>query len=197
MKAILEQDRIIHITEQGNVEIGSIPKGVGLERLRFDGKKVVDLADLDEIWVKPLDQGFFELHVVEVLGAQLVTMAYKNRKYLVVNNNGIIRVKAVQEIENEKIEKQNRYLKNRLRQNFKHEIGEIEDQLADAYKLIHLLILAVISDDQLAKDFLTENLSNFKTTYPAEKTANHLTEIIPKIKFLMEAYYIEKGKFHD
>ena len=41
MKAFVQDDLIISITEEGNTEIGSMPKGVGLERLRFDGEKVI------------------------------------------------------------------------------------------------------------------------------------------------------------
>jgi len=97
MKAVLENDIIVHITERGDTEIGQIPKGVGLERLRWDGKKVVDLADLDQIWVEERN-GVFILHAVEVPGAQKVSMTYADRKKL-TRDADLIRLKSVNEIE--------------------------------------------------------------------------------------------------
>ena len=88
MKAVVKQDIIVHITERGDTEIGKLPKGVGLERLRWDGTKVVDLADLDEIWVEHKN-GAFILHAVEVPGSQLVKMHYRDRKRLTMDKGKI------------------------------------------------------------------------------------------------------------
>lgn len=52
MKATLDRDIIVHLTPHGATEIGNLPTGAGLERLRFDGKKVVDLASLSTIKAK-------------------------------------------------------------------------------------------------------------------------------------------------
>lgn len=79
MKAILDGDRIIGFSSGGDVEVGPIPKGVGLERLRWDGEKLVDLWDLDEMWVKPKGNSF-SMHAVEVPGSRKVRMKYKDRK---------------------------------------------------------------------------------------------------------------------
>ena len=97
MKAFVQDDIIINITEEGDTEIGSIPKGVGLERLRFDGEKVVDLADLSEFWVLPT-LGGFELHCIEVVNSHLIQMTYSDRKFLTLNS-GSIRLKTPEEIE--------------------------------------------------------------------------------------------------
>jgi len=35
MRAVLDRDIIVHLTPHGDTEIGRIPPGVGLERLRF------------------------------------------------------------------------------------------------------------------------------------------------------------------
>jgi len=97
MRAVLENDIIVHITERGDTEIGQIPKGVGLERLRWDGKKVVDLADLDQIWVEERN-GVFILHAIEVPGTQKVSMTYADRKKL-TRDADLIRLKSTNEIE--------------------------------------------------------------------------------------------------
>ena len=64
MRATVNQDVIVHVTPHGIAEIGNLPTGVGLERLRFDGKKIVDLASLDEIWVEPVPGGGTILHAI-------------------------------------------------------------------------------------------------------------------------------------
>jgi len=97
MRATLDKDIIVKIG--GPTEIGRLPKGVGLERLRFDGKKIIDLATLDEIWVEEKN-GVFILHAIEVPGSQLVRMRYADRRKLVKDGNKI-RLKTAEEIEAE------------------------------------------------------------------------------------------------
>jgi len=96
MKAIVNKDIIVHITERGDTEIGRLPRGIGLERLRWDGSKVVDLADLDKIWVEHKN-GAFILHAIEVPGSQLVKMTYKDRKRLTIED-GKIRLLTAEEM---------------------------------------------------------------------------------------------------
>jgi len=96
MKAIVDKDIIVHITERGDTEIGHLPRGIGLERLRWDGSKVVDLADLDKIWVEHKNEAFI-LHAIEVPGSQLVKMTYKDRKRLTVED-GKIRLLTAEEM---------------------------------------------------------------------------------------------------
>jgi hypothetical protein len=57
MKASLDRDIITSISRHAGTEIGRIPPGVGLERMRFDGKQLVDLATLGEIWMEPIPGG--------------------------------------------------------------------------------------------------------------------------------------------
>jgi hypothetical protein len=89
MRAIVREDRIIKITEKGNVEIGLLPK-VGLERLRWDGERIIDLANLAQIWVRH-EGGYFSLHCKEFPKTQLISMTYKDRKALVIRD-GLITV---------------------------------------------------------------------------------------------------------
>lgn len=100
MRAVLDGDVIVKLTikEDIGTEVGPLPKGVGLERLRFDGKKVVDLAELSEMWVEQKG-GAFVLHAIPVPNAQLVQMRYQDRKSL-SNDAGEIRLKT--ELEKQK-----------------------------------------------------------------------------------------------
>jgi len=85
--------------ENGGVEIGSIPKGVGLERMRWTGSKLVDLNNLSEIWCE-YTSGGFRLHAIQVPHSQLVVMNYKDRKKL-WNDNGTYKIKSDEQIQNE------------------------------------------------------------------------------------------------
>ena len=96
---ILDEDMIVAVgsDENAGVEIGNLPPGVGLERLRWDGKNVVDLQGLTEMYVKEFN-GAYSLHAVQVQGSELVPMTYGDRKNLKTDPaTGIIRVKTQQE----------------------------------------------------------------------------------------------------
>jgi len=82
------------------IEVGSVPKDVGLERMRWDGEKLVDLFELSSMWVE-LNGGVFILHCIQTPNSQLVEMEYKDRKKL-WNNNGIFEIKTSvqEEVEN-------------------------------------------------------------------------------------------------
>lgn len=96
MKGLLENDIIRHVNANGPDEIGPLPKGVGLERLRFDGIKVVDLGTLSEIWVEE-QNGVMVLHAIEVPGSRKVVMQYRDRKRL-ISENGMIRLMSTTEM---------------------------------------------------------------------------------------------------
>ena len=100
MKVSLRNYDIINkINVPDGVEIGSIPKGVGLERVRWDGQKLIDLFMLHSIWVEYIN-GAFILHCIEVPKSQSVTMEYKDRKKL-WNDNGVYSIKTNEQAQNE------------------------------------------------------------------------------------------------
>jgi len=88
---IFDYDRIAAVTLKGGVDVGTIPRGKSLEQLRWDGEQLVDLADLDHIWVVRAN-GVCTLHAIEVPGAQLVAMTYAQRRELTTDPDGTIRV---------------------------------------------------------------------------------------------------------
>ena len=98
MRAIIHNhDMIAKTCGPGEgVEVGDKPAGVGLERLRFDGSQLVDIATLSEFYVVRRD-GSWELHAVEVPGSQLVQMSHK-QKWRLVNDDGTYRLKTDAEL---------------------------------------------------------------------------------------------------
>jgi hypothetical protein len=109
MRVSLHEDMIVGFS--GDTEIGNLPKGVGLERLRWDGSKVVDLAALEGMWVRHRN-GTFSLHAVSVPGSQWVSMMYRERNRLYVNA-GVIALKTEQEMTAAKRAEADRIVENR------------------------------------------------------------------------------------
>jgi hypothetical protein len=89
VKVLLNEDILVKPWRKGK-QVGAIPKGVGWERLRYDHRidRVVDLMDLDEIYVRFKD-GHFELHAVPVPRSQLVTMRYHDKHKLTFETVGV------------------------------------------------------------------------------------------------------------
>ena len=109
MRAILDGDRIVKLCIEGGVEIGKPPKGVGLERLRWDGKKLVDLASLNTIYVTRKN-GAIQLHATAKKDAQKVKMKWKDRKKLREENGMFTIAEKVPVIDREKL------IKDKLRE---------------------------------------------------------------------------------
>jgi len=194
MKAILDRDIIVSLTPKGNIEIGTIPpekRGViGLERLRFDGTKIVDLADLSEFWVEAVAPDFFVLHCIKVPGSQQVVMTYQDRIHLMIEN-GLIRLKTPLEITAETDKMEKTIIKNRLRQAFKKDIGGPEDALADAWKIITLLIIYIRTGEPTIATFLDSIMPDLEAAYPLATVKDRLTANAKTIRTLMEGYYQE------
>jgi len=190
MKAILYNDLIINLSATEGIEIGGLPKGIGLERLRFDGQIVVDLALLSNIWVLEKVPGFYELHVIPIPGSQLVAMAYADRTKL-ITEGGAIRVKTPAEIETERLVKQCLLLKNRLRKRLEKKTGDNADQLADAYKLIFALIVYARTQNPALGQFFDDLIVDIKDIYPLARVKDALIQAAKTLKTEMEQYYID------
>ena len=86
MKAILREDLIIKVSLTEGIEIGNIPNTVSLDRLRWDGSKIVDLANVSVIYIRHLGDNFFELHAIPQPNTQWLPMNYKQRRDLRYNS---------------------------------------------------------------------------------------------------------------
>lgn len=92
MRAIVEGDIIRSFVLNGGIEVGDSPgKTAGIERLRYDGNKIVDMADVDGMWVEYRNGGFV-LHAVSNCGGQFISMRYSDRKRLTLDTDGTIRL---------------------------------------------------------------------------------------------------------
>jgi hypothetical protein len=187
LKAILDQDKIVRITEDGDIEIGTMPKNVGIERLRFDGEKVVDLADLNEFWVVPINSGF-DLHCIEVPNSQLVEMNYADRKYLRLNNS-VIRLKTPEEVSAEGMQVATDSAKSRLRAKLKENIGDIHDQHFNSLALICALIVYARQQPQALSFFFDDIIPDIKDIFPLNRLEGILKQAAKDLKTSMEEYW--------
>lgn len=132
MRAIIKDDLIVKIVGigKGGIEIGTLPKenglNIGLERIRWDGEKIVDLADLNEIWI---DKNGI-IHCIDVGGCQLIKIKYNQRKRL-INDGTQWRLKTKKEIN----EYKNKEYSRRRRREYTKEIP-IGDQLGVIMKYL-------------------------------------------------------------
>jgi len=184
MLAILNEDIIVRVSSKGTTEIGTFPKGVGLERLRFDGEKVIDLADLEIIHVRIPG----ELHAIPVPGSQPVTMTYADRKYL-VNEGGTLRVLTNTEREEAGIKKFNSQHKARLRAGLVKSIGDSGDQIADISKLLFLVVDYLVNDSVEAKDALVDISASTNGVYSLSETKTNLIKMGDSLKSVLPEYH--------
>jgi hypothetical protein len=187
MKAFVQDDLIISITEEGDTEIYSMPKGVGLERLRFDGEKVIDLADLSEFWVLPT-LGGFELHCIEVANSHLIQMAYSDRKYLTLNS-GNIRLKTQEEIDAENYNEKVQEIKTKQRAKIKLKVGDIHDQHMNTLAFVCALIVYSRQQPQALADFFDQIIPDIKDMFPLNRVETILKNSARDLKVIMQEYW--------
>jgi hypothetical protein len=186
MRAILNNDIIVRLTtsENDGVEIGDIPKDVGLERLRFDGTQTVDLAALSAFWI----ESNFTLHCIEVPNSQYVVMNYSDRKYL-ISNDGTIRLKTPVEINDDLYNAQIGVLKNALRNRLKNTVGDIQDQHMQSLAFVCALIVYARQQPQALADFFDSIIPDIKDCFPLSRWESILTQGGKDLKAALQEYY--------
>jgi len=170
MKAILKDDIIIRLGA-GDTEVGSVPTGVGLERLRWDGKQVVDLAKQDSFWVR-----------------RIPAMSYADRYNLTTDPDGTIRVKTQSEVLQEKAQEEKQMLKTRVRARIREQVGDLEDRVADLQKLVYVLMAALVEKDSDALSLIQYISQSIRNTYPTEKLEALSSRLIT-LKDILSTYY--------
>jgi len=190
VKVILDQDIVRNVVLNGGIEVGPKPKDVGLERLRFDGKRLVDLATLQEIWVKQISPEVFELHAVPVEGAQLVAMTYRKRRRLTADPDGTIRLKTPEEMDAEMRRDVELLAKNEYRRRLR-EWDDLEDRIERLYQLVFMVINYIETGDQSVKSALDALLPDIRDAYPLEEYKDRLTADVKAMKAALETYHQE------
>ena len=184
MQAILNDDIIINLVIKGGTEIGNIPKGVGLERLRFDGEKVIDLAELSAIWVRHIESNAFELHCVDVGNCQLVEMSYRQRR-LLISNTGTYRIKTKRELEIDRVAEANQKSTAKMIAMIQSGFG-----CADVLQvhLFALIVFLIVYEKKPKADLFDNILPDIVEMFPVEKWEPILIDSVKKLKIIMKEY---------
>lgn len=197
MNAILDTDIIVGwAVGQEGTEVGQPPKGVGLERLRFDGRLILDLMDLSEMWVEPVSGGGFVLHALEVPGSQLVKMSYADRRNLVMES-GVIRVLTAAEIQARDLSQREGMLKTRTREAMAAELGDLHDQVATLTKMIYMLILGFRQRDPVVLALIDSWLTDISGTFDTAQAGTSITAVVSAYRERMQEYYAARSKLSE
>jgi hypothetical protein len=184
MKATVDQDIIIRIGI-GDTEITAIPKGVGLERLRWDGYQVIDLMTLDTIWVEDVG-GVFILHCIEVPAAQAVVMTYPDRKNL-INDAGTYRLKTAQELTAAAAQVLADGKNAGLMSGILTDLDKMV--ILDIIKLLYCFIVATRKPNAQLMAWLDTQVVEMGTTFDWTKERPRMEKLIDKLKARMTDYY--------
>lgn len=186
MKAILDRDIILQIN-MGDTEIGHIPKGVGLERLRWNGSEIVDLMGLTAIWIEQ-QGGVWVLHCVEVPNSQLVTMTYAERRRL-MNDAGTYRLMTPAEIADaeakDRLESKNTGLLRSIS-------GDTDRGLMlDIIKLLYCFIVATREPNAQLMAWIDIQVADMKATFQWTDERLRMEHLIDALKTRMDRYYAD------
>ena len=187
MRAILNNDLILSYTVKGGVEIGTPPKDIGLERLRFDGSKIVDIANLSAFWVEKRSEGFV-LHCVEIPGSTYLEFDYADRKLLIINGDAL-RLKTIGEVDAEQLEIKIKVLKNKLRLRLLNSIGDAQDQNMNTLAFVCALIIYVRNQPPVLGTFFDEIIPDIIDIFPLATWKETLKAGAKDLKMAMQEYY--------
>jgi hypothetical protein len=160
MQATIDRD-VITVLGRGPVTLpDDYPRDVGLERLRWNGSEIVDLATLNGFWVEH-KSGMFILHCKDMANTTFIEMSYAARKLLYFD--GAIKVRTLEQILSGNHSKQVEAIKNLL-----------SNKLETAGTVAELLMVIVGLIAVIAIYARTGNAS----------AGAYLTSIIPKLQAL-------------
>lgn len=166
MKAILDTKYNSYVIGWGpsGVDAGPAPRDVGLERVRYDGSKLVDIGPLRQFYVVEEGANTFSLHARPVEGSQLVSMTYADRKKL-VNDNGTIRVKTPAEIADEIRTATIKRIEHKARAALEKQMGIMIRQFLFTHKLLYALIWALRTENPQGLAFVDSYLAEMATIF--------------------------------
>ena len=188
MKASLIEDIIIQLTmDRGEVEVGNIPSGVSLERLRWNGSRLVDLISLRVIHVRVKEGNFFELHSIPLKNTHPVMMSYRDRRRLRVGPDGVPFIANVDMIVGEVKEEKRKAAEIKLRKR----LGGQDKQFQSLMAFVAALIVYAGEEPVALKNFFTEISPHIKAAYPPGRYLEILRTAAKELKVCLNDYHAE------
>lgn len=190
MRAFLDRDLITNFHRNGDTEVGDKPPGVGLERLRFDGTQIVDLADLSLFHVEHLGGCQFILHAISVPGSQPISMTYDQRRHLIYDGN-MIRLKTSQEINDDNVEAIKQDASARLFRNLQKTTGTLEERELQSLMLICALIIYARQTPPKLAALFDKLIPHILDLFPPERVEALLIQSMQDLKNSVEQYWAD------
>jgi len=163
MKPILDKfkSKIINFGDSG-LDLRLPKSAVGdLERIRFDGEKLVDIINLTEFYVTHT-KGIFELHVRnDIDESQLIEMTFFDKNRLIVEGE-TIRLRTTQEIEEIKRAESIRDIKRLLKYKMDMQMGGVIDLFLFTHKLLYVLIKGLRTQNPQILNFIDVYLNEME-----------------------------------
>lgn len=183
MKAVIDRDIVVAL-HAGDTEIGPLPPGVGIERLRWDGERLVDIGELSEIWVEH-HAGGFRLHAVEVPGATLVPMTYRQRRRLTLNS-GHPRLLTAEEIEAAAAADAEQERQAALDRRQDERLGSLAKRQLMLTKLVLAMLVSGRLPTAARTAFMDECAELAKDIFPPAETAAEIRAALAELKNIMD-----------
>ena len=144
--------------------------------MRWDGAKLIDLADFDVIHVSFNHDTGFVLHGIPVEGSQPVSMHWYEKKKLTKDVDGTIRLKTADELAKE----EKRIEKNRLVREVRSVAGDFGEQILDLIQIVRVIVAAENGDSD-AKKFVSDIEPVLNEAYDLTEAIQYLTEKLPVV----------------
>ena len=193
MKAILKEDIIVRLSIDVGVEVGNIPSGISIDRMRWNGSELVDLLMLRGFYVRHLGDNYFELHAVNVSDSHYVEMRYRDRRKLRLGVDQVPFIAAASlmsgEVKVEKIKAAEAKLHSNL--------GSRDKQFQDLMALVAALVVYAAEQPPALKTFFEQIAPNIKDAYPAGRYLEVLRKVAKNLKACLSEYHVEVDKINE
>ncbi|MHA2344224.1 MAG: hypothetical protein ACXADW_20350 [Candidatus Hodarchaeales archaeon] len=188
MKAILDGEKIIKLSLSGEgIEIGDIPNGIDLNRLRWNGSKLIDLAKAEKLYVKYIGNDYFDIFALPAIGRQEVKMRYSQRKLLVMDS-GTIRLKMVAEIQQEEKDQKN----EAALKMFESLLGGSDKILVDLIVLVCALIVYARTSNVALANLFDQMIPHIKDAFPLQDYEETILQAAKDIEKHVVSYNLMK-----
>jgi hypothetical protein len=184
MQATIERD-VITVLGRGSVTIpDDYPRDVGLERLRWNGSSIIDLATLSGFWVEH-KSGIFILHCMNVENTTFIAMTYSQRKLLYFD--GEIKIRTAEQIASDAYDKQVEAIKNLL-SNKLETAGNIAELLMVIVGLIAVIAIYARTGNSAAGTYLTSILPKLQAL-PLTRIQGLVPDASDTMKTVFDLYF--------
>jgi len=184
MQATIDRD-LITVLGRGPVTIpDDYPRDVGLERLRWNGTSIIDLATMNGFWVEHKN-GMFVLHCKDMPNTTFIEMAYAARKLLYFD--GAIKVRTLDQVLSDAHNKQVEAIKNLL-SNKLETAGNIAELLMVIVGLIAVIAIYARTGNSAAGTYLTSILPKLQAL-PLTRIQGLVPDASDTMKTVFDLYF--------